>query len=591
MRKLLCTAVCALLCCVTIAQTRFRVTMENPASHYFHVEMEVEGLKTSATEFKIPVWTPGYYQKLNFQDGVENLKAEAGGKSLTVSKQEPNSWRVQNGAAKKIKISYDIKTVRPFVATPYIDEERAYISPPGVFLHEAGKIKQAIELTIVPHPKWNRVATGLDSVAGKRFTYKAPDFDTFYDSPILIGNLEELESFTVGGKKHRFIGYKLGDFDRKALMLDLKKIVEAASNIIGDIPYQHYTFIALGPGGGGIEHLNSTSVSFSGAGLNTAAGRLRMLNFLAHEYFHHYNVKRIRPIELGPFDYDNGSRTKMLWVSEGWSVYYEYLAVKRAGLCTDEELYQQFSNNLRAYENKPGRMFQSLTQSSYETWSDGPFGRTGDEVNKTISYYDKGPVIGLLFDFRIRNLTENKKSLDDLMRLLYNKYYLGLKRGFTEEEFHREAEQIAGDPLTELFEYVNTTKEVNYPKYFAYGGLSVDTVSYEVKGGWLGLSTRMRNDSALVTAIDWQSPAMKSGIKAGAQIVSIDGEKISKPVAVVLDTKQPGDKVELGYVQNGERKTLTVMLERKTEKTFRIQPAGNPGALQKQILQSWLGGK
>lgn len=595
MRNLLLTTATALLAIVLpniiTAQTSFIVTMDNPSSHTFHVQMDVINLKSSSTEFKIPVWTPGYYQLLNFQNGVENIKAEAEGKTLSIQKKEANSWVVQNGTSKKITLNYDIKTVRPFVATPYIDDERAYISPPGVFLHEAGKINQPVTVTIVPNSKWNRVATGLDSVATKKFTYTAPDFDVFYDAPILVGNLEELPSFTIDGKTHRFIGYKLGDFDKVAFMADLKKVVAAASGIIRHIPYKHYTFIAIGPGGGGIEHLNSSSVAFSGQSVTTPPGKLRIMNFLAHEYFHHYNVKRIRPIELGPFDYDKGSKTKMLWVSEGLSVYYEYLAVKRAGLATDEEVYNEFTGNLRNYENKPGRLFQSLVQSSYETWSDGPFGRTGDEINKTISYYDKGPVIGLLFDFRIRTLTDNKKSLDDVMRVLYNKYYLGLKRGFTEEEFRQETVKIAGDPLNELFDYVNTTKEVDYPKYFHLGGLEIDTTSYEIKGGWLGLSSRGRNDTILVTAVDWESPAMKAGIKSGVQILSLDGAPVTKPMQAVLDSRKPGDEVELVYLVNGERKTISLTLQQKKEKTFKITALTDPTPLQKQIHNSWLTGK
>jgi hypothetical protein len=258
----------------------------------------------------------------------------------------------------------------------------------------------------------------------------------------------------------------LGDFDKQGFMNDLKRVVETASGIICKIPYKHYTFIAIGPGGGGIEHLNSTSIAFSGTGLTSDAAKRRMYSFLAHEYFHHYNVKRIRPIELGPFDYDKGSRTKMLWVSEGLSVYYEYLIVKRAGISTDAELFNAFRGNMISFENKPGRFYQTLEQASYETWSDGPFGRTGDEVNKTISYYDKGPAVGLLFDFKIRQLTKDQKSLDDVMRFLYKEYYQKKKRGFTEEELRKAFETIAGSSLAEEFEYVTTTKELDYPRYF-----------------------------------------------------------------------------------------------------------------------------
>jgi predicted metalloprotease with PDZ domain len=302
-----------------------------------------------------------------------------------------------------------------------------------------------------------------------------------YDCPILIGKLEELPSFKIHGIEHRFIGYNMGQFDRVVFMDNLKKTVEAASSIIGDIPYKQYTFIGIGPGRGGIEHLNNTTVSFDGNGLEKPGAMNRTLNFLAHEYFHHYNVKRIRPFELGPFDYDKGNRTNLLWVSEGLSVYYEYLAVKRAGLADAATLFTNFEGNLNAHENNPGKVYQSLQQASYATWSDGPFGTQGTEKGKAISYYDKGPLVGLLLDFEIRNATQNEKSLDDVMRLLYRKYYQQAQRGFTEAELQATCEQVAGISLAAMFEYVYTTKEPDYDKYLNYAGLKTEKQNIETK--------------------------------------------------------------------------------------------------------------
>jgi predicted metalloprotease with PDZ domain len=321
-----------------------------------------------------------------------------------------------------------------------------------------------------------------------------------YDCPLLVGNLEELPPFTVSGIPHRFIGLNLGEFDKVQFMSDLKKIVETGSAIIGHIPYKHYTFIGIGPGQGGIEHSNSTTISFNGSGLANPQGRLRMLNFIAHEHFHHYNVKRIRPIELGPFDYDNGNRTKSLWVSEGLTVYYEYIILKRGGISTEQDMLNNLSANMRAFETKTGKLYQTLAESSYETWRDGPFGRSNDTVVKTISYYDKGPVVGLLFDFAIRHNTQNKKSLDDVMRRLYREFYQQKNRGFNEEELRKVIEETAGTKLDELFDYIYTTKELDYKKYLGYAGLQVDAswnitriptpdpLQAAILKGWLGES-------------------------------------------------------------------------------------------------------
>jgi predicted metalloprotease with PDZ domain len=566
----------------------FTVSMDNPSTHIFHVSMVCVGLKEDSVDLKMPVWTPGYYQRLDFANNVENFTAaDRSGKILAWRKISGNTWRVPSHNF--IILNYDVKATRPFVATPYVDESRAYILPGGVFLYPKGMIQHSVRITVKPYKDWKNIATGLDAVAGKENTFMAADYDILYDSPLLVGNLEELPSFTVKGVPHYFIAYKPGDFDKARFMSALKKIVEAGTNMIGDIPYKHYTFIGIGPGAGGIEHLNSATVSFNRSNQNSEKERLRIYFFLAHEYFHNYNVKRIRPIELGPFDYDNGNRTKMLWVSEGLSVFYEYMLVKRAGLCSEDELLNAFRSNILAYEGKPGRLYQSLSEASYDTWSDGPFGRTGDEVNKTISYYDKGPVVGMLLDFKIRHETKNKKSLDDVMRTLYKEFYQKKKRGFTEKEFRDVCEKIAGTSLDEIFDYVYTTKELNYEKYLDYAGLDIDTTSQEIPGGWLGISTRTRNDSAFISGVDWNSPAWNAGLRQRNIILEMDDMKPSaQTIESVLKNKKPGETVEIKLLQGHEQKNIQIVLGQKEQASFSIsrKPVMNP--LQKEILESWL---
>jgi predicted metalloprotease with PDZ domain len=462
----------------------FRVSMEHPEAHTYHVVFRCTGLGGPILDFKMPAWMPGYYQILDYAKKVEHFRALGNeGRELAWEKVSNNTWRVTHEPGTMVTVEYDVKATVSFVAQPWLDTTRGYIAPAGIFLYIDGYIHHAVTVEIQPWFSWHVVATGLEPVAGKRFVFKAPDFDILYDSPILTGDLEELTPFTVRGIPHRFIGYRLGDFDRDAFIKELKKVVEAGVDVIGDIPYRQYTFLAIGPGRGGIEHLNSTTIGFSGEGLKTPEGRQRTLGFIAHEYFHHYNVKRIRPIALGPFDYERENRTDMLWVSEGLTVYYEYLLVRRARLMTGEALLHDFQKDMAAYENKSGHLYQSLAQASDETWSDGPFGRTGDSVNRTISYYEKGPVVGLLLDLAIRHATENKKSLDDVMRTLYRVYYRQKKRGFTNSEFRAVCENIAGMALPEIFDYVFTVKEPDYAKYLGYGGLGIDLEPHALPDG------------------------------------------------------------------------------------------------------------
>ncbi|MEN2401240.1 M61 family metallopeptidase [Flavobacterium sp. MC2016-06] len=452
---------------------QYTVSMPNPENHYYHVELHCSGWQEENIDFKMPNWMPGYYQMMNYSKMVENFTTKVNNKETAVNKLNENTWQLKVTKNKPFTLSYDVKAEKQFVANSFLDATHAYIIPNSLFVYINEHINTSVSVKIEGIKKGFKIATGLEPVVGKSNEFFASDFDILYDSPILIGDLEELPSFKVNGIEHRFIGYKMGDFDRVKFMDNLKKVVESAVAIIGDIPYKQYTFIAIGPGRGGIEHLNNTTVSFDGNGLDKPDVMNTMMSFLAHEYFHHYNVKRIRPFELGPFDYDKGNKTNLLWVSEGLSVYYEYLIVKRAGLVNEQTFFNNLESSINTFENSPGRLYQSLTQASFETWSDGPFGKQGENANKSISYYDKGPAVGLVLDFAIRQATQNQKSLDDVMRFLYWQYYKKLQRGFTDAEFQQACETIAGHSLNNVFEYVYTTKPVDYNSHLIFAGLQL----------------------------------------------------------------------------------------------------------------------
>lgn len=472
MKKLLLLTVISLLCCTKGLCQRdtvnFTVDFSEAHRNRFRVQMHLSvpnGEKL--LDLNIPVWTPGYYQVLDFGRNVSHFRAsDLRGNALPWQRTRDDQWRIATGEGGRIDVSYTVTTERPFVAVPYIDKDRAFIRPTGIFMYPDKDLDQTVIVEIMEHPSWRNIATGLDSIAPR--TFRAGDYDILYDSPILAGNLTELPSFRVRGAEHRFLGYQMAQFDRKSFMDDLERIVRSASDIIGEIPYEHYTFLGLGMGNGGIEQLNSTAVAFTGDGLDTdPANRLRTLSFLAHEYFHHYNVKRIRPIELGPFDYSRPNRTRGLWLSEGLTVYYENIVLKGAGLIGPVQVLEDWQNTIQEYENNAGRKKQTLAQSSWNTWEDGPFGKRGE----TISFYEKGPIIGMFLDIAIRNSSKNEKSLNDVMRALYYNYYRGKDRGATEEEIKTACEGIAGRDLDEIFSYIQNLDDLDYQKYLSMAGI------------------------------------------------------------------------------------------------------------------------
>ena len=563
----------------------FTVSMPQPANHTFHVAMQCEGLTGEFHDFKMPVWMPGYYRILDYAKNVTGFRAaDAAGHVLPWEKIAKNEWRVATGGAASALVEYDVTGTIRFAAQNYLADDRAYVAPPGMFLHIAGMLGRPATVTVQLPAGWKSVATGLDHVPGHANTYSAASFDLLYDSPILLGN-QELLHFDLDGATHDVAVENVpATVDRDKMLADLKRMVRAATDLIGDVPYEHYTFLLMGQGNGGIEHLNSASILFNGNNLTTTDGYRGWLSYVAHEYFHNFNVKRIRPIALGPFDYDRENLTNMLWVSEGLSVYYQDIVCLRAGLQTREQYLEKLRNSIQRFENAPGHRYQSAVESSWNTW--GSSG-VGNDRNTTISYYDNGAMLGALLDLSIRHASAGTKSLDDVMRALYRTYYREKQRGFTDAEFRAECESAAGASLAEVFEYAATAREMDYPKYFAWAGLDLTATSGEGKGAWLGANLQARDAALLVVDVVPGSPAEKAGLRSGDAITEIEGAP--KPTVKLLsDTiaaKKPGEALRLKVADKEIQATLAVT----PQFSYTLRPVASPTAEQVKMLEAWLG--
>ncbi|MBN2180808.1 MAG: M61 family metallopeptidase [Sedimentisphaerales bacterium] len=456
----------------------FTVSMSEPNSHLYHVEFCCEGIKTDTIDFKMPAWTPGYYRVLNFAKNVREFSAADGsGKTLEWEKAADNIWRVKTAGADRIILNYDVFANGRSVAESLLNESRAFISPTSVFMYVAGRLDDPVTVNIVPHESFSRISTGLDRIRSRENFFLAVDFDTLYDCPIFVAN-QEVIPFEVRGIPHNMAIVNPGEFDREKLISILRRMIEAAASVVGEIPYRHYTFIMMGRGQGGLEHSNSMAVYTRLPNMDEPNDYGRWLSFITHEYFHLYNVKRIRPVALGPFDYDKENRTNMLWFAEGGTVYYEYIVLNRAGFMSRSDVLEEFGKSINGYESSPGNKTITVAKVSYDAWT-MPFFGGGDKI----SYYDKGSGLCVLLDLKIRHESKNKKSLDDVMRILYQKYHKQLKRGFTDEEFAAECEAVAGCSLKEFFEYVYTTNAIDYKTYLGYAGLELDRPDENAENG------------------------------------------------------------------------------------------------------------
>lgn len=569
------------------ASVSFTVSMPQPAAHVFHVTLRADGLAGEILDLKMPAWMPGFYRIMDYQKFVSNFRAADGsGRALDWEKITRNGWRVVASGAPMVVVDYDVFGNTSFAANSFLDETRAFIAPPGMFLYPDGMLKIPATVTIELPAGWTRIGTGLDPVPGRAGAFSAPDFDTLYDCPILLGN-QEVRTFEVGIVPHTLVLENISPaVDRDRIVADLERMVEAAVGLMGDIPYKHYTFLLIGRGNGGIEHANSAAIFFNGERLADEKGYPGWLSYVSHEYFHNFNVKRIRPIALGPFDYDMENLTEMLWVSEGLTVYYEDIVLVRGGLLAPEAYLAKLAAAISRFENGPGHHFQSAAESSLYTW--GTSGVGGDR-NTTISYYDNGAMLGMMLDLAIRNGSGNKKSLDDVMRSLYRTYDLGKKRGFTDAEFREECERAAAGPLAEVFEYASTTRDVDYAKYLAYAGIKITGTPKDAPGGYLGLNTRTSDGTMTVTGVTPGSPAEAAGLAAGDRILEVDGAKASaKVLSDALLAKKPGDPLKLKFVRGERTDEADIALGPNVNKDYTLSRIPDPSPLQSAILKDWL---
>jgi predicted metalloprotease with PDZ domain len=587
----------------------FTVSIPQPAAHTLHVAFRCEGLAGELQDFKMPVWSPGFYGIGDYSRNVSNLRiADGAGRALPFEKIAKDTWRVAASGAAAIVLDYDVFGATSFAANTYVGEDRAYLSPSGVFLYPAGALRSPVTVAIQLPAAWKQIATGLEPVVGTPGAFQAPDYDVLYDCPILMGNQEYLQ-FTVKGVPHYLaIENVAAQVSRPKMLADLRRMVEAATRMMGDVPYRHYTFLLMGRGNGGIEHLNSASIQFAGDRLNTDAEYLRWLSYVCHEYFHNFNVKRIRPIALGPFDYEQENLTRMLWVSEGLSVYYQDLLLVRAGLMTREQYLDKMASSIGAFENASGHRYQSATESSWNTWDNGS--GVGGDRNTTISYYNNGAMLGAMLDLGIRAGSGNRKSLDDVMRGLYRKYYLEKKRGFTDAEFRQECEAAAGDALSEVFDYASTTREVNYSRYFALAGLKLESTAKDAPGAYIGMDTHAEElpsgqmpaggrggrgrggvppSRLVVTDIAAGSPADAAGLKPGDVVLQADGAPASAAsLSQALLARKAGDKLRLRIARAGAESELDVTLAGNTARTYKLSPAAQAAPAESAILSDWL---
>lgn len=556
----------------------------NSPNFVSRVSITVPVAKDTQLTFIMPGWSPGAYTFSEYAQFVEEVSAyDEINRRVPVRKLDERSWRVSTNNLSVVHFAYQVDDPRRVVNFSINDSTHATVQGPSTFMYVEGRKDFPVTVRYAVSNGLELATSLAETPEDDGFVYVAPNYDVFIDSPAEIGTLDE-RSFSVRQSPVHVVMFGETDFDKEAFVKMIQAIADYQVTLFDDVPFEKYVFLLhvgkYGAGGGGLEHLNSTNISLALSQVQTDLGIAA--NVMAHEFFHLWNVKRIRPAVLGPFDYTQPVCTRALWFAEGVTSYYADLSQLRAGLIDEGRFLSMQKQQIVALQRNPDRKLTSVEQASLKIWERGYF-------HSGVSYYNKGQLIGLLLDLRIRHETDNRRSLDDMMRSLNNNY-AKKGTGFAEDELPKVTSAIAGKNLADFFtRYVAGVEELPFTEYMGWAG--IDFREYREEFTTVG-TVRVFGPRNLITMIDDKSAAAQAGVRRGDYLLEIDGRRMNSQVdiAIALAAKKPGETVEVAVERDNKRQVFTVTTFAEVRTGYDLGYVENPSERQLRIRNGWLRG-
>ena len=559
------------------AQTiHYNLKMPKPQNHYFEVEMVLTDFKEKELELKLPVWAPGSYLVREFSKNINLVKAiDQNGNLIEVDKKSKNSWLIKSKGSKKIVVKYEVYAFELSVRTSFLDLSHGFVSGSGVFMFLEAYQNSKGTLDIFPHSSFKTITTALPKSVNpekrggiENFTFE--NYDQLVDCPIEIGN-QVVFDFMAAGVKHTVAMYGEGNYDIPSLKIDMAKVIEAETAVFGENPNKEYVFIVHNVvyGQGGLEHKNSTTLSVN-RWTYSAPKNSDFLNLVAHEYFHLWNVKRIRPIELGPFDYSQENYTTLLWVMEGFTSYYDELILRRIGLYSKEEFLNKLQSSINYVEGSVGSRVQPVAHASFDAWVKA-YRPTENSANTSMSYYSRGSVLAAIFDVMIINNSKGKEGLDAFLRHLYTKFHKGLNRGFSDTEFKTELEKFVGKDLTDFYKkYINGTEILPYAEIFDNVAITVKDQTTFLPS--FGAVCRQEGGNVIVKSIRAGSCAEDAGLSVGDEIIGCNFYRVDQRMLDgMMNGLILGETAELLIARDENLFSVKVRMTNYRKPSFKIE--------------------
>ncbi|HTG94542.1 MAG TPA: PDZ domain-containing protein [Pyrinomonadaceae bacterium] len=593
----------------------YRLSMTKPNSHLFEVAIEVElpdQLKDTPIQFQMAKWSPGRYAVFDFAKNVQEFHAAAGvcptpGRCdqamRPVTRVNDQTWSVAPLGSSALTIKYKVFANDLSGTFSQLDSRHGNYNGGTLFMYVVDHKPDPVKLFIHPPSGW-KVVNGRTERPGQT-EWQFPNWDVLIDTPTEIAPDWTQESFQVDGKKYHVVVHSFGaeGGKRNNLVRDIEKIVRAESAMWGPPEFDEYTFLihfaADDRSGDGMEHLTSTQIIEPGA-LAEEGVYDGTLGTVAHEFFHVWNVKRLRPLELGPWDFTRPANTRGLWVAEGFTNYYGHLMMRRGGIWNDTRFVARQAETIDRIENAPGSRLMSAEESSLSApfLDDAPHSQLTNLANTSISYYPKGELIGMVLDLLVRGRTKGKASLDDIMRAMYeefyrkssnNSYYLR-GRGYTTEDVQRVASHVAGFDLSDFFHrYIRNTEMLPYDEALSYAGLKlVKTKKAQPYNAGLTLDSD-EEAGVRISNVRNNSPAEDAGLDVGDEILDLAGRKVTRQTwFATLARYKPGDSVPITVKRDRKTITTKIIMGQPDRFEYKIEFKADATEDQKALRDAWL---
>jgi predicted metalloprotease with PDZ domain len=567
-------------------QIGYAVKVASTQERLFHITTEIRNIKQPQLDLSLPVWTPGWYTIENYGKNLLRFRvSDAKGNTVPHTRIRKQTWRVETTGLDQIRVEFEYRATVLALNQAKITSDYAFFTGIQLFLQPEGHplIPSTVRFDL---PEGWSVASALKETSDPRI-FSASDYDTLVDSPTALGKFD-ITRFEIEGKPHHLVTLPAGAFskqDTDRFIPMLTAIARAQSAIFGGLPYEKYVYFYLfarpeSNASGALEHSNSY-VAF--APPPPFATPEAMIGTASHEFFHVWNVKRIRPAEMWPYDYSRENETPLLWVSEGFTTYYAEVAAYRAGIITKEQFLDSVGGAAGDVERNEARRFISPAEASVSTWLgyDTP-------VEFSISYYPQGQNLGALLDLSIRHDTKGAASLDDVMRALYRESYQA-GRGFTTSQLLAIINRISKRDYSDFFQrYVWGVEIPPYDAILGYAGYRFEKTAKQAPqlGFWLSMTP----DGALVTRVEPGSAAAEAGIQSGDLLSTIDGVEVRRGLRAVRDrlAEQAGKSVKVIYRRTGKEETSVIKVRMAEESTFRIIEVTQPTPEQRSLRDGWL---